>query len=733
MTPKGRRLVAVLSLLLLLLGAPGHDRPTAVASPAVLSSPDAVVADPRPFSVTVESLAPTAPGPEDTLVVSARVVAEQTLEEVTVRLRVGRALTSRSALARADGLLVPTSTRTGRQPVADMLEQGASRRVTVRVDVDDLRLESLGIHPLQLEVRARVLAPEDDPSAPSGLLTETVQTYLPTFPDPVVPTRLAVVLPLAGPPLPSGDGPAAASADAMAALADEVSPQGRLSVLLEAGAEAATVGVPITWAVDAALLESVQRIAEQDVPGAPAGVALDARQAAAWLERARVLLAASSVLALPYADADVVALVRDRLADEVPLAVVEGRERTAAALDVSPLEGWAWPADGHVTADALEALRVSGTRTVVLDGSAVTRSNTTRITPDAAVALEHDASSDTTSPPSAVEREPSLALTSDTALTALLESGSDAPPWAPSAARPLGAALAVQRMAAEVASITAERPSSGRSVLLAPPRDWDPPLAYARELLVGLAGQPWVLATALEDVAADAEPDSGALSAAARAHELALPGRWVDPIAAARRDLDDFAPVLTEPEPVLAAHRLALLAAASASWRRQENRALGRAVAADAVGSVESLLTSVRVEGGAMVLFTAEEGTIPLTVANQLDQPVRVQVAVDPTIQARVVSSAIDELTVEAGRRRQVDVEVEARTSGQFPVFVQLRTPDGIPLGEPVRVTVRSTAYGRVALIITIGAAAVLVLGAAGRLLRRARRNSRPGATPSPG
>jgi len=130
----------------------------------------------------------------------------------------------------------------------------------------------------------------------------------------------------------------------------------------------------------------------------------------------------------------------------------------------------------------------------------------------------------------------------------------------------------------------------------------------------------------------------------------------------------------------------------------------------------------VRLEGGGPVLFTAESGTIPLTVVNELGQAVRVRVAIDAAGQARLLSGAVSDVEIEAGRRRQVDVAIRARTSGQFPVVVRLRTPEGEPLGGPVRVTVRSTAYGRVAVAITAGAAGVLVVAASVRLLRRGWR-----------
>jgi hypothetical protein len=54
-------------------------------------------------------------------------------------------------------------------------------------------------------------------------------------------------------------------------------------------------------------------------------------------------------------------------------------------------------------------------------------------------------------------------------------------------------------------------------------------------------------------------------------------------------------------------------------------------------------------------------------------------------------------------------------------VDVALRTADGLPLGEPVRLSVHSNAYGKVLFFITLSAAAVLVLLAGRRLWHRFR------------
>ena len=72
--------------------------------------------------------------------------------------------------------------------------------------------------------------------------------------------------------------------------------------------------------------------------------------------------------------------------------------------------------------------------------------------------------------------------------------------------------------------------------------------------------------------------------------------------------------------------------------------------------------------------------------------------------------------------------------TGTFAVTVQATTPDGLQLGQEVTLSVRSTAYGGLALGITGLAFAVLVLAVLLRLYRRwrARDTQPPVAAGSP-
>jgi hypothetical protein len=69
---------------------------------------------------------------------------------------------------------------------------------------------------------------------------------------------------------------------------------------------------------------------------------------------------------------------------------------------------------------------------------------------------------------------------------------------------------------------------------------------------------------------------------------------------------------------------------------------------------------------------------------------------------------------------------VEVHFTQRFAVDVGLRTAEGLPLGDPVRLSVHSNAYGKVLFFITLSAGAVLVLLAGRRLWHRFRGQPDP-------
>ncbi|OMC02504.1 hypothetical protein A5733_02375 [Mycobacterium sp. NS-7484] len=121
--------------------------------------------------------------------------------------------------------------------------------------------------------------------------------------------------------------------------------------------------------------------------------------------------------------------------------------------------------------------------------------------------------------------------------------------------------------------------------------------------------------------------------------------------------------------------------------------------------------------GGAYTLAT-ERSPLPLALRNDLPVPVRVRLHVDAPPGMTVTD--MGEIVLPPGYL-PLRVPIEVHFTQRVAVDVNLQTPDGLTLGEPVRLSVHSNAYGKVLFFITLSAAAVLVALAGRRLWHRFR------------
>jgi hypothetical protein len=128
---------------------------------------------------------------------------------------------------------------------------------------------------------------------------------------------------------------------------------------------------------------------------------------------------------------------------------------------------------------------------------------------------------------------------------------------------------------------------------------------------------------------------------------------------------------------------------------------------------------------------------VPLTIVNNLPEPVTVQLRLSAVNPARLKVTPTPSFTIDGkGGRHEALVEVEATTNGRFDVQAQLMTPETVarPFGNAVSFEVNSTAYGAVALAIAGSAAGLLFLLSGIRIFRRVRRGKRDrdGASSTP-
>jgi hypothetical protein len=426
----------------------------------------------------------------------------------------------------------------------------------------------------------------------------------------------------------------------------------------------------------------------------------DPQAAAAWLRTLRTVTVGQPLLQLPPADPDLTALTRAGRDGRLAAALDDGQQTTTAVLGRATDGTVAWPADGMLNPATATAVAEAGFTGVVLDPTTLPTGPITTYTPTGRV--------DVRTPAGRLR-----AVVADPVLSAL-------------AATPQGSggiALAVQRFLAETAMITAERPNESRTVLVVPPREWDPDPGLAAALLDAVGNAPWVDLVGLPEMLslpAEHSVPAGGLVYPDEAQAKELPASLFAQLSQIEGRAGELSSALTEPEAIIDGVRSAADRLTAVHWRSEPDEAAR--LAALLADHVESLRARLRLQAGPVVL-SGRESTFPVTVVNDLDQQVRVRVRLAPdNARIRLVQAA--PVTVAAHRRAQVNVPVEAIANGEVVVTAQLATPTGHALGHPVRVPVRVAQIGPVGLVVTVGAAVVLFVAAGTQLIRRARHHN---------
>lgn len=681
--------------------------PTSPPAAAALAGGKFAEAEQGPVGLTVEALTPGVATAGTELRVSGRVdnSAREDLRDVEVRLRLSDTrLNSRAELASV--VAGSTTSRDGNVIVsADLpdLAAGESAEFSLSRPVGELAsLTEFGVYVLGIEVLA---------TRSSGFGRVAIErTLLPWVPpqQTMKPTGYTWMWPLVAQPVRLADDTFANDS-----LAEEMAVGGRLDRLVEAGARLGE-GAALTWAVDPALLSATADMADDDgyvirerdgteIPGT--GGLLAAR----WLEKVRAATLAAPVVALPFGDVDLTAVHRAGLDGDLTASLELGRSVVDELLPGgSDVRDTVWPVDGFVNAATLAALRRTGVQTVVLDGRAVPPEIDLSYTPSGRARVGSRVGALT-----GILGEPGLA-------DLLRGRGEDS-------------LLSSQRFLAETAMITSELPSTGteRTIVVMPPRRWDPDLAYLNRLVDVAARAPWMAPVSLPALAGQEPPevDRRPLRYPKQQRDRELPGTYLSALSNMHTSINVFATILTDRDALVPQLERSLVLLESSWWRGRSQDRANRLVRERSY--LADLRDAVRIQPGNFT-FSSRSGTIPLTVANELTQEVVVDIRLEPQT-PRLRVEDIPPLTIGPQTKLQIEVPAEAVAGGPVVVDVSLRTPSGAAYGQPEQLQITITQYGTVALWITVGAAAVLFLAAGVRVLRRVharvrrvRRSAKP-------
>jgi hypothetical protein len=607
-------------------------------------------------------------------------------------------------------------------PLRHALASGATARWSVSFNLPQAFLSyettpGFGDYPLQ------ALASSTTSSAQAS-----GQTFLPYWPGKnaaATPLQVAWIWPLI-------DTPQQGACSQMLAtnsLASEFAANGRLSTLVNAGLQSASSD-NLTWAIDPALLSDATVMTQPYSTGGNAEC--NDRQperadpaAKTWLSNLKGT-AGDSAFLTPYADVDVAALSHNGLDPDLRSAYQLG---DAVAAKVLPgtfgpnangtTLAAAWPAGGTADAGVLTSLaRNGGVNTVVLNSGELPSSMPLY---DTAVARTETSTGSSMT-----------ALRADSTITSILGSAS--------AGSSAGAQFAVEQdFLAQTAMILAEGPNSAaRSLVVAPPADWDPSPAEAAELLA-LTKAPWLRTADLGTLAGEAAKLPVERLPARRVNGNELPPQYIAELKSLDASLALFDGILYQPpKSYLTSLAAAVAVTESSAWRGSASP--GGSLAIGLLSFyLQDLQRTVLLIPVKKILLAGTSGDTPVSVQNGLNKPylpylqigVRVEASEPPHSTLQVTGPA-KLLVVSPGMTGTVRLHLHsAATVGTTTMQLQLATSSGSPLtwtgaSEPLSVEV--TQFGRTILVVIAGALGVLVLATVVRLRRKRRVGGKHGA-----
>jgi hypothetical protein len=188
-----------------------------------------------------------------------------------------------------------------------------------------------------------------------------------------------------------------------------------------------------------------------------------------------------------------------------------------------------------------------------------------------------------------------------------------------------------------------------------------------------------------------------------------------------------FAVIAADPSLISSERRLDLLATISNSWN---DNSTGWATAiSDYKTASATLRNSVRIVKSSSITLWADRASLPVTVANELTQPVTVYVTVRPMTPLLKVEDGFVAVTVEPESQRKAAVPVQSLSNGIVELEITLHTDTGAQIGDLTYV--RTTVQAGWETPATVGFGVVVVLVFAAGIVRTIVRRRRARASES--
>jgi hypothetical protein len=308
--------------------------------------------------------------------------------------------------------------------------------------------------------------------------------------------------------------------------------------------------------------------------------------------------------------------------------------------------------------------------------------------------------------------------------------------------------LAIQNFVAQTLLITMQAPETQRTLVVAPQRM--PTVTQAQAMAEAISdtdSSPWTQ-TVDFDTAAKAHPDPrsshkvppvSAYPVSLRKQEL--PAATFNQLQQDQDNLNEFVVILTIKDRVTVPFRNAILRAMSTGWRHDQqppevlDDPQGAKEFLNSIGRyLTDLINAVHILHKSTLTLSGRSGTIPVTVKNELGQPIT-GLVLSLTSNANIrleIKNPQQPISIEGGHTRTLKFQTTASANGQVRISAALYTPDGSLYRSGIEsFDVKITKVTD--LVMLIIAAGLLLLVLAGvRIYRQRKRQAATGGDSDP-
>ncbi|MEV6005775.1 DUF6049 family protein [Streptomyces sp. NPDC051976] len=675
----------------------------------------------RTATVTLNDITPRVPTSDSTVTVSGTVTnnGKTTISgaHLGVRIGPGGPLTTRSAMKSAasrSGFIsyLDGDEITGHTVEVAKLPAGYSAAFTLKVPVSALNLTATGVYQFGVALDGETAA--DASEHVLGINRTFLPWYATDAPAKPKPTQISYLWPLTDRPHIAARGDTDSQQSPIFLdddLAKELAPGGRLQQMVELAKN-----LPVTWVIDPDLLATVDSMTKpyrvvgpggdvhSTTPGTGSAVANQ------WLNDLKGAIVGDQVVALPFGDTDLASIghhgVSGTLA-HLKTATALGASTVQTVLGTAlgtkpPTANVAWPIDGAVDPSIVAVARKGGASKIIASSDSIGESG--------------------------LDYTPTAARPIGGGTTAVVADAMLSTAFTGDMLRAQPANLAEQNFLAQTLMITMQAPEKQRTLLVAPQRQ--PTISQAQVMADAIStadSSPWA-ATVDFDVAAKATPDARAnhqvppTSAYPRSlRKQELPTDAFPQIQETQRRLNEFAVILTRKDRVTVPFGNAVLRSMSNGWRGDPQSATDFR---DAIGGyLTDLIGAVHILDKTTLTLSGRSGTIPVTVKNELGQPIK-GLVLRLTSHANIrleIKNAKQPIAIDGGHTRTLKFQTSASANGAVMVEAGLYHDNGSVYGQAIDFEVHINKVTDLVMLI-IGAGLLLLVLAGVRIYRQRKK-----------